>query len=115
MMPNATRIMASWGDTLSKIETTAARLRKLELLDKNGSMIIAQDLPVDYEGYPALYLNRSRTQRFMYEYAVSIGIRFHFGCQITEFFEGDGEAGIIVNGSKVTADAVIAADGVHTK
>lgn len=51
----------------------------------------------------------------MYEYAVELGVKFVFGKRVSEFFEDEKSAGIIVDGIKHSADLVIGADGVHSK
>jgi len=47
--------------------------------------------------------------------ARSLGINIIRGKRISKYFETDIEAGIIVDGEKVTADCVLACDGVNSK
>jgi 2-polyprenyl-6-methoxyphenol hydroxylase-like FAD-dependent oxidoreductase len=51
----------------------------------------------------------------MYDYAVSIGVQVRFGVRISQFFEDENEAGVYAGDERITADAVIAADGVHSR
>jgi hypothetical protein len=51
----------------------------------------------------------------MYEYAISLGVKFTFGARVTEYFETERSAGIVINGQKHEGDFVIGADGVHSK
>jgi 2-polyprenyl-6-methoxyphenol hydroxylase-like FAD-dependent oxidoreductase len=51
----------------------------------------------------------------MYEYAISLGVKFTFGARVSEYFETEGSAGIVINGQKHEGDFVIGADGVHSR
>ncbi|KAK7724908.1 hypothetical protein SLS57_004179 [Botryosphaeria dothidea] len=51
----------------------------------------------------------------MYRYAVSIGVKIHFGTPITDVFEEDDVAGIYVDGKIFEASGVNSTDGIHSK
>jgi len=112
---NATRIMEKWGPVLPGVEELAAQPDTMRIQDQNGKILFNQPLPADYEGCPNFYANRGRTQRSMYEYAVSLGVEFVFDARISEFLETETSAGVILNGKIYEADFVIGADGVHSK
>jgi 2-polyprenyl-6-methoxyphenol hydroxylase-like FAD-dependent oxidoreductase len=92
-----------------------SKLTTCDFVNKAGEIVFSQPLPPHHEGYPNLYAHRSHSQILFYEYAMSVGIEIIFNTQVTEYFENDHEAGIIVDGQRVTADCVVAADGVHSK
>lgn len=71
-------------------------------------------LPSEVEGAPILFSNRGELQILMYEYAVSIGVKFQFGTRVQEYFETESGAGAIIDGKSEEFDGVIAADGVHS-
>ncbi|KAK6369505.1 hypothetical protein LTS17_009411 [Exophiala oligosperma] len=112
---NVTKILSKWGNVLEQIAKDSARPKFLECQDSQGRMLYKQPLPLDYDGFPILYPSRGRAHKLIYDYAVSIGVDFHFGVRVTQFFEDDNEAGIYADSERVVADAVIAADGVHSK
>lgn len=112
---NATRVLAKWGNVLSQIREESSVPSNMHCHNSKGKLLISQDLPPEVEGFPNVYTNRGRTQRIMYEYAVSVGIQIAFSSRVTEFFEDEHQAGVVVNGEKHTADAVIVGDGVHSK
>lgn len=114
LAPNATRILARWGDTSAQMRRIDCQLSTCNFIDKSNHIAFSQQLPLEDGGFPNFYVHRSHTQVLMYEHALSIGVEFNFGQRITEFFENSNEAGIVVGGSRVTADCVIAADGVHS-
>ena len=53
----------------------------------------------------------------IYEYAKSLGIEIKLGCSVTEYWEDEsiGQAGVVADGVKLTADVVVGADGVRSK
>jgi hypothetical protein len=114
LAPNATRILGRWGDTSQKMRRIDCQLSVCNFIDRNNQIIASQQLPQEDGGFPNFYVHRSHTQVLIYEYALSIGVEFRFGQRISEYWETDDEAGIVVNGARVSADCVIAADGVHS-
>ncbi|PVH76698.1 FAD/NAD(P)-binding domain-containing protein [Cadophora sp. DSE1049] len=111
---NATRIMKKWGPVLSGVSELAAQPNAMRIQDQDGKILLEQPMPTDYEGYPNFYTNRGCTQKSMYEYAVLQGVEFVFDARISDFFETETSAGVVLNGEKYEADFVIAADGVHS-
>jgi flavin-dependent dehydrogenase len=87
----------------------------LRCQNEHGEVLIDQDLPEEYNGFPNLYCNRGGVQRIMYDYAISIGVEVTFGARITKVIEDATSASIFVGDQKVVADVVIVADGVHSK
>jgi 2-polyprenyl-6-methoxyphenol hydroxylase-like FAD-dependent oxidoreductase len=51
----------------------------------------------------------------MYEYAISLGVKFTFGARVSEYFETERSTGIIINGQKHVGDFVIGTGGVHSR
>jgi 2-polyprenyl-6-methoxyphenol hydroxylase-like FAD-dependent oxidoreductase len=51
----------------------------------------------------------------MYEYFQKLGLQVHLNADVRDYFETDSSAGFTVNGQRWEADAVICADGVHSK
>lgn len=107
--------MDNWGSVLDEIMEIGAQPETLVIKDQHGKVLLHQPLPKDYDGSPNIYSNRGRTQLLMYQYAVSLGVEFIFDARISEFFENEFSAGIVLEGKKYVADLVIGADGVHSK
>lgn len=112
---NATLTMRKWGHILANIVKIAAQPDTLKIMDQAGKALLDQPLPPDYEGHPNCFSHRGMTQQWMYNYALSLGIEFQFSSRISEFFEDESSAGIIIDGQRHSADFVIGADGVHSK
>lgn len=107
--------MKNWGTVLDEVLAIGAQPETLAIKDQHGKVLLNQPLPKDYDGFPNIYSNRGKTQLLMYQYAVSLGVDFVFDARISEFFENDSSAGIVLGSKKYVADLVIGADGVHSK
>ena len=107
--------MSKWGDVLQQISKDSATPKFLECQDSQGELLHKQVLPGQFDGYPILYPSRGKAHKLIFEHAKSIGVEIRFGIRISTYFENDHEAGVYAGGDKITADAVIAADGVHSK
>lgn len=114
MGANATKIMMKWGDTLAKAKAIAAQPATMTIFNEHGKAMYSPPLPSEIGGAPNLFSNRGELQMLMYEYAVSIGVKFRFGTRVQEYFEDDNGAGAVIAGERVEFDGVIAADGVHS-
>jgi 2-polyprenyl-6-methoxyphenol hydroxylase-like FAD-dependent oxidoreductase len=65
---------------------------------------------------PSLSIYRRKLHNLLYTYARELGIPVTFESRVTKFFETVDVGGVILeNGSKLTADVVVAADGVGSK
>ncbi|KAK7425874.1 hypothetical protein QQZ08_007588 [Neonectria magnoliae] len=51
----------------------------------------------------------------LYEYARSVGIDIQLSSSVTEYWETAKEAGVVVNGTRLAADCVICAEGIHSR
>ncbi|KAL4977068.1 hypothetical protein BDW66DRAFT_133317 [Aspergillus desertorum] len=72
--------------------------------------------PVGDPNNPSLPIYRSKLHRVLSEYAAQLGIWVEFGTSGFGYFEGENDAGIILaDGRKLTADVVVAADGVGSR
>lgn len=65
-------------------------------------------------GYRILYSNRGHLQQLIFDYAKSLGVRFRFGKRVNEYFEERDRAGVVIDGERIEADSVFAADGIHS-
>lgn len=112
---NATRLMSRWGDVLQKVTTLSSSPNIMTILNKDGKVLLDQELFTEFDGFPNIYGHRGRIQRMLYDYAVSLGVEVHFGATVTNLIETEDSAGVVVDGTEYKADLVIAADGVHSK
>lgn len=64
-------------------------------------------------GYPC---HRGELVMVFYDYAKTLpGVEFRLGHRVTEYWETEDQAGVVIDGQRLGADIVIGADGVHSK
>lgn len=112
---NAGRIIAKWGDGAvhQTLVSLLAQTNVAKMHDTAG-----QEIGVDIlEGYipPGGYaINRGELVWVLLRHAKSLGIDIRLDSPVTDYWESDSEAGVIVHGERITADCVICSDGVHS-
>ncbi|KAL6364142.1 hypothetical protein LRP88_02058 [Fusarium phalaenopsidis] len=111
---NATRVVRNWGDVLAEETRVSGKPSSMTIADKLGKTLLQAPMPTEFDGYPVLYSNRGSLQRLIFDHAKSLGIEFRFGTRVESYFEQDDCAGVVVGGERLQADAVIAADGIHS-
>ncbi|KAJ5131070.1 FAD/NAD(P)-binding domain-containing protein [Penicillium bovifimosum] len=113
---NGSRIIGRWGngavsDKLSPWRFTA---KKINISNGQGRRILQQDLTEVCKETNYL-IPRAQLLRTMYNHAQQIGVKLYLGRDVTDTWETDTQAGVIVDNERVTADCVICCDGVHSK
>jgi 2-polyprenyl-6-methoxyphenol hydroxylase-like FAD-dependent oxidoreductase len=64
----------------------------------------------------SLLINRGKLHEVLYEYALELGIPIEFNAPGKEFFETEDHGGVVLtDGRRLTADIVVAADGIGSK
>ena len=64
----------------------------------------------------ALSTTRARLHSLLHQYVHHLGIPIRYSARATDYFEDDDHAGVVLeDGEKLTADIVVAADGIGTK
>jgi hypothetical protein len=74
--------------------------------------------PIGDPANPSLAIYRSKLHRLLYEYALELGIPMEFNAAVAKFFESQdkGLGGVVLSdGRTLTANLVVAADGVGSK
>jgi 2-polyprenyl-6-methoxyphenol hydroxylase-like FAD-dependent oxidoreductase len=72
--------------------------------------------PIGNPDDPSLAIYRSKLHNVLYEYADQLGIPIEFSATASEFFETDDHGGVVLSdGRRLTAEVVVAADGVGSK
>ncbi|KAF1934637.1 FAD/NAD(P)-binding domain-containing protein [Clathrospora elynae] len=64
---------------------------------------------------PRINGHRGELYSIIYQRAVDRGIEIRWGQRVTDYFEDEERAGVILNGEEIFADVVIAAEGVHSR
>jgi len=113
---NAAHIVAKWGngDVHEEMQDVISVVDDLVLYSWKGEHLVTQDMPGFGKGTGYMG-NRSYLLKVLSNHAISLGIDIRRGVNVEEYFETDTEAGVIVDGERITADCVLACDGVHSK
>ncbi|CAK7237852.1 hypothetical protein SEUCBS140593_010163 [Sporothrix eucalyptigena] len=113
---NAAFIVRRWADGAvdRRLQAVIAHPDVMAIYDNKGELLVNSDLSGYGRGYgyPA---HRGDLAMAFYEHAKELGVTFRLGHQVLEYFETDTEAGVVLDGQRVTADCVVAADGIHSK
>lgn len=65
---------------------------------------------------PSLAIYRAKLHELLFEYAKNLGIQVEFSATAVEYFENDEQGGVVLSdGRRLTADVVVAADGVGSR
>lgn len=121
---NAGRIFHRWGTYPGEVAT---RLRKLSIdlraygfnIHKwdTGEIMLHQDTPDMNPETPVFNGHRGELHQVIFDHAKDdLGIPIHLGQNVTEYFEEEDHAGIVLkSGESIVADVVVGADGVRSK
>ncbi|KAI1608312.1 hypothetical protein EDD36DRAFT_469720 [Exophiala viscosa] len=114
---NAAQIVAKWGNgsVHRRLEPllsfwNANNIRKYD----TGEILYAQPM-VGYNAGSGYTAPRGPMAIILANHLRDLGVTVHFGKRISDYFESEDEAGVVVEGQRITADCVIACDGVHSK
>ncbi|KAM5346053.1 hypothetical protein ACJ41O_009058 [Fusarium nematophilum] len=110
----ATRIMSRWGDVMEKVLKISPEYPEMTYWDWKGEKLLDTPLPLEIGGSPIVFTNRALVQQIIYDYALSLGVKFRFSARVTRYFEENHSAGIYIGDQRLEADGVIAADGLHS-
>ncbi|KAJ3578330.1 hypothetical protein NPX13_g2235 [Xylaria arbuscula] len=122
--PNAGRIFYRWsnGDVVRRMRPLSVRgLIKAPHCSADwydtGEIVINQKTPAYSEDAPNFNGHRGELHEVVFSYAKDdLGIPIHLGNKITTYFEDEDKSGIVLeSGERVSADVVIAADGVRSR
>jgi 2-polyprenyl-6-methoxyphenol hydroxylase-like FAD-dependent oxidoreductase len=113
---NAAHIMAAWGDgsVHEEFKKIISVMDTLDLYNWKGEHLTTQSMPGFSQGTGYMG-NRREMLQLLCNHAESLDIDIRRGKRITEYFETETEAGVIVDGEKISADCVICCDGVNSK
>ncbi|KAL4812066.1 FAD/NAD(P)-binding domain-containing protein [Aspergillus spinulosporus] len=88
------------------------KITKSKVYDYTGHYCGEVDVPELSRGYT---VNRGIVISAMYNYAQELGILIFMDSAVSDFWETDSEAGIVVNhGERVAGDCVVCAEGIHS-
>jgi salicylate hydroxylase len=113
--PNATRLLDALGLGVP-IRDVGVRAEAVELLRwDDGRVLLHTDLGAaaeEYFGAPALDFLRADLQRVLLD-AIAPDV-VHLGARVEHVEQDDERAAVVIDGRRISADAVVAADGIRS-
>ncbi|KAF7593826.1 hypothetical protein BBP40_010761 [Aspergillus hancockii] len=113
---NGARVTAKWENGAFH-ESHKHRLYGVvggEVFDHTGRYAGWYDLKGYGHGF-GYTLNRGVLVSSMYNYARSLGIDIRLGLEVTDYWETEYEAGVVVKGERIAADCVVCAEGINSR
>ena len=111
---NAGRIFQRWSGIEEQLDPICHISDRMTFYDYHGDHIYTQVWTDEVEYGKKFNGHRGEIHEIAYNHALSIGVEIRLNEKVVEYFETDTEAGVITNGEKITADVVLAADGVRS-
>ncbi|KAI9693321.1 MAG: hypothetical protein M1822_005317 [Bathelium mastoideum] len=112
---NSGRIFQRWPGIEERLDPICHQSNGIVFKTYDGEYLLTQYWEKE-EAYGKRFNgHRGEIHEIVYEYAKELGIETRLGQQVLEYWETETEAGVVVNGEKIAADVVLAADGVRSK
>ncbi|KAH7117898.1 hypothetical protein B0J11DRAFT_536988 [Dendryphion nanum] len=113
--PNGARHFERWPGVIEAMYSVARKTTWLDLYHWKGDFITRQSFAKEKSWGPRINGHRGELHNIIYQHAKDRGIDIRLGQRVTDYFEEDDSAGVIINGEKLYADVVIAAEGVRSR
>ncbi|KAJ9149355.1 FAD/NAD(P)-binding domain-containing protein [Pleurostoma richardsiae] len=113
--PNGSRAFERWPGVVDAMERVARQTTWLDLFHWKGEFVTRQSFAAEKAWGRRINAHRGELHGIIYNHARERGIDIRMGRRVTDYFEADEHAGVVVNGEQLTADIVIAAEGVRSR
>ncbi|KAI1443329.1 putative monooxygenase [Annulohypoxylon stygium] len=115
--PNSSRLFCRWPGVAEQLEPLSMRADAITLKSWKGETLFKQywegedkEFGIRFDGH------RGEFHKIVYDHAKEIGVKIRLGARVEDYFEDDQQAGVVLdNDERITADIVIAAEGVRSK
>ncbi|OCL07422.1 salicylate hydroxylase [Glonium stellatum] len=111
---NAGTIFQRWPGVEEQLDPICHTSDRLAFYDYRGDHIYTQVWADEVEYGKKFNGHRGEIHEIVYKHALSVGVEIRLDQRVAEYFETDTEAGVVVNGERITADVIFAADGVRS-
>ncbi|KAI0389969.1 putative monooxygenase [Xylariaceae sp. FL0594] len=115
--PNGSRIFQRWPGVAEQLEVLSQRSDGLTIKNWLGETLLKQTWSPEQAAFGTRYDgHRGEFHSVVFEHALEIGVEMRLGSRVVDYFENDDEAGVVLeSGEKMTANVVLAAEGVRSK
>ncbi|KAF2237760.1 FAD/NAD(P)-binding domain-containing protein [Viridothelium virens] len=112
---NSGRIFQSWPGIEERLDPICHNSDGIVFKTYDGEYLLKQYWEPEQAYGKKFNGHRGEIHEIVYEYARELGIEIRLDQQVMEYWETDTEAGVVLNGERMAADVVLAADGVRSK
>lgn len=114
--PNGSKAFERWPGVVEAMEKIARQTTWLDLYHYKGKFVTRQSFLGEKKWGRRINGHRGELHNIIYNHAKDRGIDIRLGQRVTDYFETDDFAGVVVNGkTRIIADVVIAAEGVRSR
>ncbi|KAK4680535.1 hypothetical protein QC764_213720 [Podospora pseudoanserina] len=115
--PNGSVAFERWPGVVDQMEAIARQTKHIDLYHHQGKFVTRQDFSHEKAWGRRINGHRGQLHNIIYRHAVDRGIDIRLGKRVEDYFEQDSppQAGVVVNGERIAADVVIAAEGVRSR
>lgn len=113
--PNGARLFQRWPGVIEAMYKVARKTSWLDLYHWQGEFVTRQSFEREKEWGPRINGHRGELYSIIYDHAVKRGLDIRLSQRVTDYFENENKAGVVVNGERMEADVVIAAEGVRSR
>ncbi|KAL1888902.1 hypothetical protein Sste5346_009286 [Sporothrix stenoceras] len=113
--PNGSKAFERWPGVIAAMEPIIRQTTWLDLYHYKGEFVTRQSFADEKSWGRRINGHRGQLHSIIYKHAQSRGIDIRLGQRVTDYFEDDNKAGVVANGQRLTADVVIAAEGVRSR
>jgi 2-polyprenyl-6-methoxyphenol hydroxylase-like FAD-dependent oxidoreductase len=113
--PNGARHFARWPGVLDAMQKIARQTTWLDLYSWKGEFVTRQSFESEKGWGPRINGHRGELYEIIHAHAVQSGVEIRLGQRVTDYFEDEEKAGVVVNGTEMVADVVVAAEGVRSR
>jgi 2-polyprenyl-6-methoxyphenol hydroxylase-like FAD-dependent oxidoreductase len=113
--PNGARNFERWPGVIEAMQKVARQTTWLDLYSWKGEFVTRQNFEEEKNWGPRINGHRGELYSIIHQHAVERGIEIRLGQRVTDYFEDEERAGVIVNGKEMFADVVVAAEGVRSR
>ncbi|TGJ79988.1 hypothetical protein E0Z10_g8776 [Xylaria hypoxylon] len=115
--PNSSRIFKRWPGVAEQLDALSQRADGLEIKNWQGETLLKQTWTEEQDEFGTRFDgHRGEFHEIVYKHALEIGVHVRLGARAEDYFENDDEAGVVLeDGERITADVVLAAEGVRSR
>jgi 2-polyprenyl-6-methoxyphenol hydroxylase-like FAD-dependent oxidoreductase len=111
---NSGKIFERWEGVIERLDPIIHRSNYLDFHSWEGEYMTRQYWNTEQAYGRRINGHRAEIHQIVYEHALARGIEIRLGQNVTDYFETDGQAGVVSNGERLLADCVFAAEGVKS-